>query len=479
VTTTIAEPTSKQPSFFGDVNRYFDKAAALLNYPQGLLEQIRHCNSVYFMQFPIKTAGGGYEVISAWRVEHSQHRRPTKGGIRYSQKVDQDEVMALAALMTYKCAIVDAPFGGAKGGVKISTTKYSVEQLEAITRRYTAELVKKNFIGPGSDVPAPDYGTGEREMAWIADTYAAFHPGEIDNDACVTGKPVSQGGIRGRREATGLGVFYGIRESLNNKALMDRCGLPVGLDGKSVAVQGLGNVGYYTANFLTQAGAKLVAVSEREGTIVDPRGLDLEVVMGVRKETGSILKVPGVKSFPDADAVLEQECDVLVPAALERQIRRDNVERIQAKVIAEGANGPTTFNAADILAERGRVVIPDLYLNAGGVTVSYFEWLKNLSHVRFGRMDKRYEEASRSAMVSALEELTGKTLGPAARAKVVRGASEVDIVYSGLEETMVTAFQEIAQKMESDRRVDTLRTAAFAIAIEKVARAYLELGVFP
>ena len=480
MTMTSAEPiSSKQPSFFGDVNRYFDKAAALLNYPHGLLEQIRHCNSVYFMQFPIKTAGGGYDVISAWRVEHSQHRRPTKGGIRYSQKVDQDEVMALAALMTYKCAIVDAPFGGAKGGVKISTTKYSVEQLEAITRRYTAELVKKNFIGPGEDVPAPDYGTGEREMAWIADTYAAFHPGGIDNDACVTGKPVSQGGIRGRREATGLGVFYGIREAVNHQKLMDHCGLPCGIEGKSVAVQGLGNVGYYTASFLAKAGAKLVALSEREGTIVDPKGLDLDAVMSVRKETGSILRFPGVKAYEEPAAVLEQECDILVPAALERQIRRDNVERIVAKVIAEGANGPTTFNAADVLAARKQVVIPDLYLNAGGVTVSYFEWLKNLSHVRFGRLHKRFEEASSSDMVAALEELTGKTLGPVARAKLVRGADEVDIVYSGLEETMITAFKEIAEKMASDRRVDTLRTAAFTIAVDKVARSYMELGVFP
>ncbi|HET9234747.1 MAG TPA: Glu/Leu/Phe/Val dehydrogenase, partial [Candidatus Eisenbacteria bacterium] len=332
---------------------------------------------------------------------------------------------------------------------------------------------------PGEDVPAPDYGTGEREMAWIADTYAAFHPGGIDNDACVTGKPVSQGGIRGRREATGLGVFYGIREAVNNQKLMDHCGLSRGLEGKCVAVQGLGNVGYYTASFLAKAGAKLVALSEREGTIVDPKGLDLDAVMSVRKETGSILRFPGVKAYDEASAVLEQECDVLVPAALERQIRRDNVERIVAKVIAEGANGPTTFNAADILASRKQVVIPDLYLNAGGVTVSYFEWLKNLSHVRFGRLHKRFQEASNADMVSALEEMTGKTLGPVAKAKIIRGADEVDIVYSGLEETMVTAFQEIAEKMTSDRRVDTLRTAAFAIAIDKVARSYLELGVFP
>ncbi len=466
-------------SFFGDVNRYFDRAAALLDYPKGLLDQIRHCNSVYFMQFPIKKPMGGYEVISAWRVEHSQHRLPTKGGIRYSQAVDQDEVMALAALMTYKCAIVDAPFGGAKGGVKISVPKYSVEELENITRRYTAELCRKKFIGPGVDVPAPDYGTGEREMAWIVDTYATFNPGDINADACVTGKPVSQGGIRGRREATGLGVFYGIRECLNHVELMKKAGLEPGLEGKSFCVQGLGNVGYYAAQFLVEAGCKLVGVSERDGTVVSPEGLDLEDLMAHWRETGSILNFPGAKSIEDPNAVLEEECDILVPAALERQIRSANADRIKARVVAEGANGPVTFNAADMLYERGKLVIPDLYLNAGGVTVSYFEWLKNLSHVRFGRMDKRFQEASHAHMVSALEELTGKSLSPGARARVIRGADEEDIVYSGLEETMSVAFKEIAGKMLSDDRINMLRTAAFAISIEKIARSYLELGVFP
>jgi glutamate dehydrogenase (NAD(P)+) len=381
--------------------------------------------------------------------------------------------------MTYKCAIVDAPFGGAKGGIQISVPKFSAEEIEAVTRRYTAELVQKNFIGPGEDVPAPDYGTGAREMAWIADTYAAFHPGHIDNAACVTGKPITQGGIRGRTEATGLGVFYGIRETMNHPELMKRVGLSPGLEGKAVAVQGLGNVGYYASRFLEGEGCRLVAISEREGLIVNPEGMKLKEVVSHRRETGSILGFPGAKSFDDPSLVMEQECDVLVPAALERQITRKNVDRVQAKVVAEAANGPTTFNAADHLFQRGRLVIPDLFLNAGGVTVSYFEWIKNLSHVRFGRMDKRFQEASHAAMVAAVEEVTGKTLGPVARAKTVRGADEVDIVYSGLEETMVVAFHEIADKMLSDDRIDTLRTAAFAIAIEKVARAYLELGVFP
>ena len=471
--------SAKEPTFFGDVNRYFRKAAALLDYPQGLLDQIRSCNSVYQMQFPIRKPGGGYEVINAWRVQHSQHRLPTKGGIRYSKTVNQDEVMALAALMTYKCAIVDAPFGGAKGGVKISRMDYGSEQLEAITRRYTAELARKNFIGPGIDVPAPDYGTGPQEMAWILDTYSAFHPGQIDNHACVTGKPITQNGIRGRTEATGLGVFFGIREALHHKQLMDRAGLSPGLEGKRVAVQGLGNVGYYTAKYLTEAGCRLVAVSEREGTLANPNGLVLEDLMNHRRETGALLGFTDGRFNESPSAVLEADCDVLVPAALERQITIDNVERVKASVIAEGANGPTSFNAAEILAKRGTMVLPDLYLNAGGVTVSYFEWIKNLSHVRFGRMDKRFQEAANAQMLGAIEQLAGKSLSVTSKEKILRGADEEDIVHSGLEETMIVAFRTIAGRMMADPRIDNLRTAAFAVAIEKVAKAYLELGVFP
>jgi glutamate dehydrogenase (NAD(P)+) len=469
---------SPAPSFFETVNTYFDKAAALTDYPPGLLEQIKVCDSVYSFQFPIRRQGG-YEVISGWRAQHSHHRVPVKGGIRYAPTVDEDEVKALAALMTYKCAIVDVPFGGAKGGVRIDTKQYSVQELEQITRRYTAELIKKNFIGAGLDVPAPDYGTGPREMAWIYDTYSAFYPGAIDAMACVTGKPVTQGGIRGRVEATGRGVYFGLREACDQAEDMKALGLSTGLQGKTIVVQGLGNVGYNTAKFCQEAGCVIVALSEREGAVHRRQGLDLDAVVKHQKATGSILNFPGATNITPTNLALELECDILIPAALENQIIGENAPRIKAKIVAEAANGPTTADAEKILLDRGVLIIPDIFLNAGGVTVSYFEWLKNLSHVRFGRMDKRYEEASRNAMVSALEELTGKSLGPVARSKVVRGASEVDIVYSGLEETMVTAFQEIAGKMESDRRVDTLRTAAFAIAIEKVARAYLELGVFP
>ncbi|HEY0066888.1 MAG TPA: Glu/Leu/Phe/Val dehydrogenase dimerization domain-containing protein, partial [Flavisolibacter sp.] len=254
-------------SFFQSVVRSFDKAAKFTKWDPGILEQIKECNSVYQMKFPVRMDDGRIEVIEAYRVQHSHHKTPCKGGIRFAAEVNQDEVMALAALMTYKCAIVNVPFGGGKGGIKISPKKYSVYELEKITRRYTAELVKKNFIGPGTDVPAPDYGTGEREMAWIVDTYQSLRPGEIDAAGCVTGKPVTQGGVRGRREATGLGIFYGIDEICKMKDVMDKLNLPTGLTGKRVVVQGLGNVGYHAARFFQNAGAKIVALAEYEGSI--------------------------------------------------------------------------------------------------------------------------------------------------------------------------------------------------------------------
>jgi hypothetical protein len=229
---------SGETSFFEQVSRNFDRAARYTKHPQGLLDQIKNCNAVYRIMFPIRKDDGSVEVIHGWRAEHSHHKLPTKGGIRFSSSVNEDEVMALAALMTYKCAIVDVPFGGAKGGIKISAWKYSPGELERITRRYTAELIKKNFIGPGIDVPAPDYGSGSREMAWIADTYLALAPDKLDALACVTGKPVGQGGVRGRKEATGRGVYFGIREACSVAEDMKALGLTPGLAGKRVAVRG-------------------------------------------------------------------------------------------------------------------------------------------------------------------------------------------------------------------------------------------------
>ena len=463
--------------FFEQVNRYFDKAAAHTRHPSGLLEQIKVCNSVYHITFPIKRDDGSIATIDAWRAQHSNHRMPTKGGIRFTPRANEDEVMALAALMTYKCALVDVPFGGAKGAVRIDREKYSPTEIERITRRYTYELIAKNFIGPGVDVPAPDYGTGPPEMAWILDTYMAMAPAQLDAAGCVTGKPVSQGGVRGRAEATGRGVYFGIREACSRSDDMKRLGLSSGLDGKRVVVQGLGNVGYHAAKFLQLGGAVLVGLAEREGAICSPRGLDVDDVVRHRQERGTILGYPGATDLPDRRQALELECDVLVPAALENQITEENAGRIRARIIAEGANGPVTASASEMLLARGVLIIPDLFLNAGGVTVSYFEWIKNLSHVRFGRMGKRFEEASNSRILRAVEQLTGRALEPSQFATVSAGAGEEDLVNSGLEETMSSAYAEISE-IAGTRRVD-LRSAAFINAIDKVARAYAERGIFP
>ena len=470
---------SEQASFFDQVTQYFNEAARFTKYPKGLLEQIRACNSVYRFDFPLRRADGAIEVIHAWRVEHSHHKLPVKGGIRYSPGVHEEEVMALAALMTYKCAIVDVPFGGAKGGIKIEPKDYSPEEVERITRRYAHELTKKAFLGPGIDVPAPDYGTGEREMAWIADTYAALNPGQLDALACVTGKPVTQGGVRGRKEATGRGLYFALREACNEPEEMQRLGLPRGLDGKRIVVQGLGNVGYHAAKFCREGGAIITVIAEREGAIHNPKGLNEDEVFNHRKATGSILNFPGAVNIEDTRAALELECEVLLPAALENVFTADNAPRIKAKIILEGANGPTTPEADPIFRNKGILVIPDIYCNAGGVTVSYFEWLKNLSHVRFGRMQKRHEQANELAMLKAIESATGRRFSDAERDLIAKGPDEQDLVNSGLEETMIAAFHDLLNTQRTTEGIPDLRIAAFLNAIHKVARSYTELGIFP
>src|SRR5688500_2789920 len=434
--------THQEYSFFGAVEKSFDKAAAFTNWDPGILEQIKQCNAVYRMHFPVKV-GDKIEVIKAYRVQHSHHKTPCKGGIRFANTVNLDEVMALAALMTYKCAIVNVPFGGAKGGISIDPRKYSVYDLEKITRRYTAELIKKNFIGPGIDVPAPDYGTGEREMSWILDSYSSMRPGEIDAQGCVTGKPVTQGGVRGRREATGLGVFFGIREVCNMREVMDRLGMKLGVEGKRVVVQGLGNVGYHSAKFFEEAGAKIVGLAEYEGAIYSTNGLNVDEVFKHRQKTKSILNFPGALNFNTNAEALEMECDILIPAALENVIDGENAPRVKAKIIGEAANGPLTPEADEIFIKNNVLVIPDMYLNAGGVTVYYFEWLKNLSHVRHGRMEKKFTENLNEQLLAKMEGLTGKTISAEDRESIIHGPDEVDLVRSGLEETMIGATREI------------------------------------
>jgi len=469
----------KPYSFFQSVERSFDKAAKFTNWEKGLLEQIKACNSIYSMRFPVKMDDGRIEVIEAYRVQHSQHKSPCKGGIRFSEEVNQDEVMALASLMTYKCAIVNVPFGGGKGDIKINPRSHSTYELEKITRRYTAELVKKNFIGPGIDVPAPDYGTGEREMAWIVDTYASLKPGEIDAAGCVTGKPVTQGGVRGRKEATGLGVFFGIREVCNMPDVMQKLGLTVGVVGKTVVVQGLGNVGYHSAKFFREAGSKVVAIAEYEGAIFNAAGLNEEEVFQHRKKTGSILNFPGATNLAKSTDALELECDILIPAALENVINGENAPRVKAKIIGEAANGPLTPEADEIFSAKGILVVPDMYLNAGGVTVSYFEWLKNLSHVRYGRMEKRFTENMNNHILGQIEELTGKKVTDSERTFILHGPEEVDLVHSGLEETMITATREIMEIWKNNPDIPDMRTAAYVCAINKVGTSYAELGIFP
>jgi len=469
---------SSGSKFLRDVHAYFDKASAFTTHSKGTLEQIKVCNGVYKFHFPVEI-NGTVRVIEGIRAQHSHHKSPTKGGIRYSEMVDEKEVEALATLMTFKCAVVDVPFGGAKGGIKINPAKFSEKELEKITRRYTTELIKRNMIGPGVDVPAPDYGSGPREMAWIADTYSTFKYDDINALGCVTGKPLGQGGIQGRTEATGMGLYFGVREALNNVEDMKKLKLKPGITGKRIILQGLGNVGFFSGKFCMEGGALIVGIAEREGGIYNPKGLDVEKVFKHRKETGSILDFPGAKNVKKSGELLEMDCDVLIPAALENQITGSNAKRIKAKIIAEGANGPVTKEAEDILNKRGVMVIPDLYLKAGGVTVSYFEWLKNLSHVRFGRMEKRFQEIQTARLVDAVEKITKKKLDKVQRNLIVHGADERDLVSSGLEETMIAAYNEIRNIRVTNPKMQDLRTAAFVSGINKLAASYNALGFWP
>jgi glutamate dehydrogenase (NAD(P)+) len=466
-------------SFLEQVNQAFDKAASFTQHDATLLANIKACKNVFYTSFPIKRDDGRIEVMHAWRAEHSHHKLPCKGGIRFAPDVDAEEVQALAALMTYKCALVDVPFGGAKGGIRLNAKTYSPAELERITRRYAFELVRKNFIGPGLDVPAPDMGTSSREMAWIADTYSQLKSGELDALGCVTAKPVSQGGIRGRTEATGRGVFYGVREVVSVAADMKALGLSTGLAGKRVVVQGLGNVGYHAAKFFQEGGAIIVGLAESEGAIANPNGLDVEQVMAHRRERKSLVGAPGSTALARREDALELDCDILIPAALERQITGENAPRVKAKIVVEAANGPTTPEADEILAKKGAMVIPDAFINAGGVTVSYFEWVKNLGHVRFGRMSKRFEQGAYGRLLEAVEAVTGRKFTSAEIDRLTHGASEEDLVNSGLEETMVTAYHPIREVWKQhDGKID-LRTAGMIVAIDKVAASYEQLGIFP
>ncbi|MEO1733990.1 MAG: Glu/Leu/Phe/Val dehydrogenase [Pseudomonadota bacterium] len=472
----------KEPSFRESVDLMFNRAVALMDLPPGLEQKIRVCNATYTVRFGVRLRGE-IQTFVGYRSVHSEHMEPVKGGIRYAPNVHQDEVEALAALMTYKCALVEAPFGGSKGGLCIDPRQYDEHELERITRRFAYELAKRDLIHPSQNVPAPDMGTGEREMAWMADQYARMNTTDINARACVTGKPLNAGGISGRVEATGRGVQYALQEFFRHPEDIAAAGLTGTLDGKRVIVQGLGNVGYHAAKFLQQEdGSIITGIIERDGALFNPKGLDVEAVRSW------IVKHGGVSGFPDAAhtaegaTVLEEECDILIPAALEGVINLSNAERIKAPLIIEAANGPVTAGADDILREKGTVIIPDMYANAGGVTVSYFEWVKNLSHIRFGRMQRRQEESRHQLLIDELERLSADTgvgwqLSADFKSRYLRGAGELELVRSGLDDTMRIAYQSMREVWHARDDTDDLRTAAYLVAIEKVASSYRAKGL--
>ncbi|MGK7393757.1 MAG: Glu/Leu/Phe/Val family dehydrogenase [Candidatus Cyclobacteriaceae bacterium M3_2C_046] len=465
-------------SLFQQVCQFIEQANQYLKLHPGLVEQVKQCNAIYKFNFPVTKPDGSYEVHTGYRVQHSHHQLPVKGGIRYSTQVDEEEVKGLAALMTFKCSLVDLPFGGGKGGVDIDPRTCDDKMVENITRRYTMELIRKNFIGPALDVPAPDYGTGAREMGWIVDTYRAYHPEQVNALGCVTGKPLSLNGIEGRTEATGMGVFFGIREAVSVKEDMTALGLSPGLTGKKVIIQGLGNVGYYAALYLQKAGAIISGIAEYNGGYFDEHGIDISKIKDYQNENGSFEGYGQGKFIRDSSALLTYPCDILIPAALENQITSANAGAVQAKIIAEAANGPVTTDAEAILLEKNKMIIPDMYLNAGGVTVSYFEWLKNLSRMSFGQLEKRYERQKYDNLLNSIEAATGKSFTSTQENQIVRGASERDLVESGLEETMVTAYHSV-NKVRKENNIKSLRTGAFMLSLQRIAHSYMNLGIFP
>ena len=477
---TASNPS--EPSFRDSVDIMFNRAVALLDLSPGLAEKIRVCNATYTVRFGVRLRGE-ITTFTGYRAVHSEHMEPVKGGIRYALGVNQDEVEALAALMTYKCALVDAPYGGSKGGLRIDPLAYDEHELEQITRRFAYELIKRDLIHPSQNVPAPDMGTGEREMAWIADQYQRMHTTDINARACVTGKPVSGGGIEGRTEATGRGVQYALQEFFRHPEDLAAAGLSGDLGSMAIIVQGLGNVGYHAAKFLSQEdGARITAVIERDGAVQNPDGLDIEALKDWIGEHGGVKGFEGGSYTADGASVLEAECDILIPAALEGVIHRDNANRVQARVIVEAANGPVTAGADALLRERGVVIIPDMYANAGGVTVSYFEWVKNLSHIRFGRMERRREESRNQLIVNELERLSKSSnvnwqLTPNFKEKYLKGASELELVRSGLDDTMRGAYNDMAEVWRRRADVPDLRTAAYLVSIQKVAASYKNKGL--
>jgi glutamate dehydrogenase (NAD(P)+) len=461
----------QEPRFLEQVKLFFDRAASKTDIPQEYLNLIKACNTVIRFNIPLRRDNGTIETITCYRAQHSHHRLPVKGGTRYSPDMDLQETEALASLMTFKLAVADVPFGGAKGGIKIDPRALSKAELERATRRYTMELIKKGFIGPAIDCLGPDMGTNEQVMTWIKDTYQQMKgEQDINAEGCCTGKYISQGGIAGRTESTGLGVYYGLRELMNNhESFYSKIGLTKGIKDKTFNLQGFGNVGYWAGKFFAGDGGKITTIVEYNSAIHNPAGINPDDAKKWFTQHGTFAGYPGAKEIELKNPLsfMEKECDFLVPAATEKSIHKGNADRLKCKAVVEGANGPTTLAGEEILAAKGVVCCPDLLMNGGGVTVSYFEWLKNLDHVSPGKLSKKYDERSQKKLL--------EMMGFKGNDSSVKGAEEIDIVYSGLEEIMTSAVKECWTHAASKNLL--FRDACLINAINKVYQCYKECGI--
>ena len=462
--------------FLNSTNKLFDQALDYTEISPDLATRIRVSNSTYTINFGVKLRDK-IHTFTGWRSVHSEHFEPAKGGIRYDINASQEEVEALAALMTYKCAIIEVPYGGSKGALKINPKDWTKAEIEKVTRRFAQELIKRDLIHPAQNVPAPDVGTGANEMAWIADEYRRIHPTDINALACVTGKPTQKGGLVGRSEATGRGVQYIIREFFRHKEDYLKANFKSGLKGKKVSIQGLGNVGYHAAKFLQEEDeCKIICVMEHNGAIINPKGLNIEKIKKYFSEHGSFEGCKEGKFESESSECLFKECDILIPAAKENVIDESNATRIQAKLIVEAANGPITFEADRVLNDQNIAIIPDIMANAGGVAVSYFEWIRNLRHIRFGRLEKRRNAFQFDTLISAIESMTGKEMPEKFKEQFIEGANEIDLVRSGLDDMMREAYQKVRQSMiEND--IPNLRTAAYKVALDRIAISYDSIGL--
>ncbi len=457
-------------------NQLIDKALKYTDISDDLANRIKICNSTYTINFGVKLKNK-IHTFTGWRSVHSEHFEPAKGGIRYHLDSNAEEVEGLAALMTYKNAIIEVPFGGSKGALKVNPNDWTKNEMEKITRRFAQELIKRDLIDPARNVPAPDVGSSEREMAWIADEYRIMNPTDINGSACVTGKPIEKAGIVGRSEATGRGVQFIIREFFRNKEDFERAGFKGGLKGKKVIIQGLGKVGFHASKFLQEEDScKIICVIERDGAVVNDDGLDVVAVKKYIDEHGGLKGYTDGKFEADNQKALTLDCDILIPAAKENVITQDNADDINAKLIVEAANGPITYNADEILNKRNITIIPDIIANAGGVAVSYFEWVRNLRHIRFGRLEKRRSSLQFNTLIEGIESMTGKEMPDQFKDKFVEGTNEIDLVRSGLDDMMREAYQKVRKNM-LEHNIPDLRTAAFKTALDRIAISYETIGL--